>query len=493
MKYEKSGSGPTYRNPFMSLSNNQSGRGSFHRSVSRYFKRAASYTDLPRGLLDQVRFCNSVYRMRFPVKRDDGSIEVLEAYRVQHSHHRLPTKGGLRYSNHVTQDEVIALAALMTYKCAVVGVPYGGAKGGVRVDPFSCSAGFLERLTRRFTAELVKKNFIGPGIDVPAPDYGTGEREMGWIADTYKALRPNELDMFGCVTGKPLTLHGIPGRREATGLGVYHGIKECMAHAEDMRAIGLTPGVRGKRVIVQGLGNVGYHAAKFLQDRGEAIITGIAEFEGGVFNKDGLDVDAVFQHRKQAGSILEYPSAESVPDSRSLLERECDILVPAALENQITVENAPRIRAKIIAEAANGPVDADGEKILLERGIWILPDVFLNAGGVTVSYFEWLKNLSHVSFGRMSSRLQEVTNAHLVLAIERLSRASMDTDDRAEFLKGPAEIDIVRAALSDTMTTAYGNIRGAWKTNALPDLRTAAFYYAIKRIATTYDALGIFP
>ncbi len=477
----------------MTAKNNHSDRGQFYRSVSRYFTRAAKLTGLPQGLLDQVRHCNAVYRMRFPVKRDDGTIEVVEAFRAEHSHHRLPTKGGIRYSSHVGQNEVIALAALMTYKCAIVGVPFGGAKGGVRVDPFNCTPGFKERLTRRFTAELIKKNFIGPGTDVPAPDYGTGAQEMGWIADTYKALRPDDMNMFACVTGKPPSMHGIPGRTEATGLGVYHGLREALNIAEDMKSVGVSPGLAGKRVIVQGLGNVGYHAARFLQELGGATIVGIAEYEGGICHADGLDVEAVFQHRRETGSILNFPCAENVADSRALLERDCDILVPAALENQITAENAPRIRAKIVAEAANGPVDADAEKILLERGCLIVPDVFLNAGGVTVSYFEWLKNLSHVSFGRMSSRLQEVTNLRLVQAVERLAERTMPGEDREGILQGPREIDIVRSALADTMATAYCNVRETWKGQALPDLRTAAFHLAIKRVATTYESQGIFP
>lgn len=468
-------------------------RGQFYKSVSRYFDRAAEYTGLPDGLLDQVKRCNAVFRMRFPVKQDDGSIQVVEAYRAEHSHHRLPAKGGIRFSPDLAQDEVVALAALMTYKCALVGVPFGGAKGGVRIDPWQCTEGFRERVTRRYTAELIHKNFIGPGIDVPAPDYGTGEREMGWIADTYKAMRHNELDHYACVTGKPLALHGIPGRQEATGLGVYYGIKECLDIREDMEAIKVSPGTSGKRVIVQGLGNVGYHAAKFLHELGGAVIVGIAELEGGIYREEGLDVDAVLQHRRDSGSILHFAGAQDVEDSSALLERECDILVPAALENQITGSNASRIKAKIVAEAANGPVDVAAETILHDRGRLIIPDVFLNAGGVTVSYFEWLKNISHVSFGRMSSRLQEVTNLRFVRAMERLTEKELPSEDRAALLEGPEEKQIVHAALADTIATAYANLRGVWKSKELPDLRTAAFYFAIKRVAATYESLGIFP
>ena len=468
-------------------------RGRFFDSVSRYFDRAARLTNIHPGLLDQVKCCNAVYRMRFPVKRDDGEIEVIEAFRAEHSHHRLPTKGGIRFSPDVTQDEVIALAALMTYKCAIVRVPFGGAKGGVRIDPHNCSPEFRERVTRRYTAELVKKNFIGPGVDVPAPDYGTSEREMAWIVDTYKALNPGELHSYACVTGKPLTLHGIPGRKEATGLGICYGIQECLSIAEDMQPLGLSTGVGGKRVIVQGLGNVGYHAAHFLQTQGGAVIVGIAEREGGLYHADGLDVRSVFQHRQDTGSILDFPGAQNVAASAALLERECDILVPAALENQITTENAPRIQAKIIAEAANGPVDAEAEAILLQRGKLLIPDVYLNAGGVTVSYFEWLKNLSHVSFERMTSRYQGATNRHIIDAVERLTGKTLDSREKQALTDGPQEIDYVFSALAETMSSSYHHLHEVWRVQDLPDLRTAAFYFAINRVASTYLDLGIFP
>lgn len=468
-------------------------RSPFLASVGNYFDRAAQLTSHPPGLLAQVKCCNAVYRMRFPVKRDDGEIEVVEAYRAEHSHHRSPTKGGIRFSLDVNQDEVIALAALMTYKCAIVGVPFGGAKGGVRVDSHAISPGFRERLVRRYTAELFKKNFIGPAIDVPAPDYGTGEQEMAWIADTYATLAQHELHPYACVTGKPLSLHGIPGRKEATGLGVFYGIRECLANADDMRPLGLSPGVAGKRVIIQGLGNVGYHAAKFLQQEGDARIVAIAEKEGGIHDPAGLDVEAVFQHLRATGSILDFPGARKVATPGEVLEMECDILVPAALENQITTENAGRIRAKIIAEAANGPVTDEADDLLRQRGVLIIPDIYLNAGGVTVSYFEWLKNLSHVSFGRMSSKHETVNNRLLLNIVEKLTGRSVDDDERQLILKGPQEIDYVYSALGDTMTFSYQRIREAWKTRGHADLRTTAFYLAVDRIARSYLALGLFP
>jgi glutamate dehydrogenase (NAD(P)+) len=466
---------------------------SFFHDVSRYFERAAAYTSFAPGLLEQVRACNSVYRMRFPVAFDDGEIRVIEAYRVEHSHHRLPVKGGTRFSPDLDQDEVMALAALMTFKCALVDVPFGGAKGGVRIDPHAVSDVVRERVTRRYTAELIKKNFIGPAADVLAPDYGTGEREMAWIADTFQALNPTQLDAYACVTGKPISLHGIPGRLEATGLGVFYGLQQVMASARDMKLLGLEPDLAGKRVVIQGLGNVGYHAAHFIQEEGGAVIVGIAEIEGGLHAPDGLDVEAVFRHRRETGSILGFPGAVKEISTAEVLELDCDILIPAALEHQITEENAPRIRARIVAEAANGPVDPDAEGILLERGVFLIPDIYLNSGGVTASYFEWVKNLSHVSFERMTKRHQEIANRRIIEMLERVTGQSVPPRERDLFTEGPREIHFVRTALEETMAVSYQKIHEVWKGRALPDLRTAAFLFALERVANSYLSQGIFP
>ena len=465
----------------------------FFRDVSRYFERAARYTDFSPGILEAVRACNGVFRIRFPVERDDGEIEVIEAYRVEHSHHRLPAKGGLRFRPDLNQDEVMALAALMTFKSALVNVPFGGAKGGVRIDPHAVSEQFRERVTRRYTAELIKKNFIGPSLDVPAPDYGTGEREMTWIADTFQALNPTQLDAYACVTGKPVSLHGIPGRREATGLGVFYGIQQAMEIAEDMKPLGLEPGLAGKRVVVQGLGNVGYHAAHFAQQQGGAVLVGVAEIEGAIHAPDGLDVDEVLQHRRETGSILDFPGARNLTAPAEVLELECDVLIPAALERQITAENAPRIRARIIAEAANGPVAPDGEAILLERGAFLIPDIFLNSGGVTASYFEWVKNLSHISFARMTKRQQEISNRRMVDMVEQVAGKMVSDPERRILTQGPNEIDFVFTALEETIATAYQEIRNTWKGGALPDLRTAAYLVAVERVGNCYLSQGIFP
>ena len=466
---------------------------SFYKSVNHYFDRAASYSNLPKGLLDQVRSCNSVYRIRFPVSGENGEVRVFEAFRAEHSYHRLPTKGGIRFSESVTMEETVALASLMTYKCALVGVPFGGAKGGVKINPFKEPRSVLERVTRRYTAELIRKNFIGPEIDVPAPDYGTGEREMGWIADTYKNLQMNQPYPYACVTGKSIAMQGIPGRKEATGRGVYYGIKAALDDTELLKATKLSLGISGKRVIIQGLGNVGYYAGYFLQNDGKAIITGIAEYEGGIWNPDGLDVKAVFEYRKETGSVKGFPGATFFENSAALLEQPCDILVPAALENVITAENAPRIQASIIAEAANGPIEKNGEKILNERGIIMIPDLFLNAGGVTVSYFEWLKNKAGVSFDRMISRREEIMKLDLINEIERITEGNFSPEVRQKLLAGPGEVAIVNAALEHTMSRAYQYIRECGQKNNIKDLRTAAFLRAINAVSSSYDHHGIFP
>ncbi len=464
----------------------------FYQTVERNFERAAAAVDYPRGLLDQIKVCNSVYMVRFPV-RIGNDIQVFTGWRVQHSHHRLPTKGGIRYAEHVTEDEVMALAALMTYKCAIVDVPFGGAKGGIRFDPKLYTEEQIERITRRYTMELLKRNCIGPAVDVPAPDYGTGPREMAWIADTYQAVSSGQIDALACVTGKPLSQGGINGRTQATGRGLFFGVREALSTADNAKLFGMTPGLEGKRIIVQGLGNVGYWAAKNLQEGG-AIITGIAEYEGGIFDKNGLDVDEVFAHRKSTGSILNFKNAKNYKNGNALLEVECDILVPAALENQINATNAERVKTKMIAEGANGPVSAGGEEILLKRGIHVLPDAYLNAGGVTVSYFEWLKNLSHVRFGRLGKRADESSYNRIITAVEGITGKSFGDAERKALIHGADEADYVDSGLEETMIEAYHQIREVYNTNRkVKDLRTASFVVAIDKVAKSYMELGIFP
>lgn len=464
----------------------------FLENVSVYFDRAAALTTHPTDLLKQIKTCNSVYNFRFPVRTSRG-YEVIEGWRAEHSHHKMPVKGGIRYSDEANEQEVVALAALMTYKCAVVDVPFGGAKGAIRINPKSYSVTELEQITRRYTHELIKKNFIGPGTDVPAPDYGTSAREMAWIADTYAAFHPGELDALGCVTGKTVSQGGIRGRLEATGRGVFFALREACAHAEDMREIGLSAGLEGKRVVVQGLGNVGYHAALFCQQGGCRIV-GVVEYEGAIEKQDGIDLQELMRHRKENGSILGFAGATDLPNREAGLEIDCDILIPAALENQITEENASRIKAKIIAEGANGPTTSDAEKILLEKGVLLLPDIYANAGGVTVSYFEWLKNLSHVRFGRIGKRFDQAAFGEIVGAVEDVTGKTLSAQQRAAIVRGADEIDLVNSGLEETMAYAYNEIREIWKSKPeVKDLRTAAFISAINKIAIAYGELGIFP
>ncbi len=466
---------------------------SFFQSVERSFDKASKFTSWEQGILEQIKACNSIYSMRFPVKMDDGHIEVIEAYRVQHSQHKSPCKGGIRFSMAVNQDEVMALAALMTYKCAIVNVPFGGAKGGIKISPRSLSTYELEKITRRYTSELVKKNFIGPGIDVPAPDYGTGEREMAWIVDTYQSLKPGEIDAAGCVTGKPISLGGVRGRKEATGLGVFFGVREVCLMEDVMKKQGLTVGIANKKVVVQGLGNVGYHSAKFFRENG-AVVVSIAEFEGAIFNEAGLNEEDVFQHRNKTGSILNFPGATNLKQSGDALELDCDILIPAALENVIDGNNAPRIKAKIIGEAANGPLTPEADDILAAKGILVIPDMYLNAGGVTVSYFEWLKNLSHVRYGRLEKRFTENANINILNQIEELTGKKVTESEKEIIAHGPDEIDLVHSGLEETMINATREIMDIWKANpSIPDMRTAAYVCAINKVGTSYAELGIFP
>jgi glutamate dehydrogenase (NAD(P)+) len=465
---------------------------SFFESVERSFDKAAKFTSWDPGVLEQIKVCNSVYQMRFPVRIGDR-IEVIEAYRVQHSHHKTPCKGGIRFSLEVNQDEVMALAALMTYKCAIVNVPFGGGKGGLKIDPKKYTVYELEKITRRYTAELIKKNFIGPGTDVPAPDYGTGAREMAWILDTYVAMHPGEVDAAGCVTGKPVSQGGVRGRTEATGLGVYYGIREVCNMPDVMEKLGLSTGLAGKTVVVQGLGNVGYHCAKYFREGGCKVIA-IAEFEGAIYNADGLNEEEVFKFRKENGSLLNFPGSKTLVKNTDALELECDILLPSALENVINGENAPRVKAKIIGEAANGPLTPEADENFAARNILVVPDMYLNAGGVTVSYFEWLKNLSHVRYGRLEKRFQENLNKHILGQIEELTGKSVSTVERNFIEHGADEVDLVHSGLEETMITATREIMEIWKANPqIPDMRTAAYVCAINKVATSYAELGIFP
>jgi glutamate dehydrogenase (NAD(P)+) len=460
--------------------------------VCSFVDEAAKYLDIHPGLLDQIKACNSIYKFNFPLRNEDGTYEVITGYRIQHSQHKLPVKGGIRYSSFVDEEEVKGLAALMTYKCALVNVPFGGAKGGVSIDPLKYNVIQLERITRRYTAELIKKKFIGPAIDVPAPDYGTGAREMAWIVDTFEAFNPEVINAKGCVTGKPLSQHGIDGRTEATGQGVFFGIREAVSVEDDMEKLGLKPGLKGKTVIVQGLGNVGYYSAKYISEAGAKVI-GVAEWNGGIWDEKGIDIEALKKYQNENKGFKGYPKGEFIKNSKELLAFPCDILIPAALENQITIENADKIQAKIIGEAANGPVTQEAENILLEKGVMIIPDMYLNAGGVTVSYFEWLKNLSRVSFGKLEKRYDMEKYRKLLGTIENATGEEFTDFEKDELIRGASERDLVLSGLEETMVTAYHDMNKVRKEKNIQSLRTAGFILALERIAISYLDLGVFP
>ena len=476
--------------------NNTLNEPGFRESVEIMFNRAVALMDLPTGIEEKIRVCNSTYTVRFGV-RLRGEMHTFTGYRSVHSEHMEPVKGGIRYALAVNQNEVEALAALMTYKCALVEAPFGGSKGGLCIDPREWNEAELEQITRRFAFELIKRDLINPSQNVPAPDMGTGEREMAWIADQYRRMNTTDINAAACVTGKPRNAGGIAGRVEATGRGVQYALREFFRHPEDMAAAGLTGTLKDKRVIVQGLGNVGYHAAKFLQEEDGAIITGIIERDGALFNSDGLNVEKVREWIVKHGGVSGYPDATHHAEGSAVLEEECDILIPAALEGVINMGNADRIKAPLIIEAANGPVTAGADEVLRNKGVVIIPDMYANAGGVTVSYFEWVKNLSHIRFGRMGRRQEEARHQLVVDELSRLDdylgdKWSMTPDFKEKYLRGADELELVRSGLDDTMRTAYQAMREVWHSrDDVQDLRTAAYLVAIDKVVQSYRAKGL--
>ena len=468
----------------------------FRDSVDLMYRRAVKLMDLSPGLVEKIRVANSTYTVRFGV-RLRGDIQTFTGYRSVHSEHIEPVKGGIRYSPMVDQQEVEALAALMTYKCALVEVPYGGSKGGLRIDPREWDEHELELITRRFAYELIKRDLIHPAQNVPAPDMGTGAREMAWIADQYQRMNTTDINARACVTGKPLNGGGIQGRVEATGRGVQYALREFFRHPEDVERARLSGSLDGKRVIVQGLGNVGYHAAKFLQEEDGCRITAIIERDGALLHEDGFVIDEVREHIVEHGGMKGFPGAHFVEDGAKVLEAECDILIPAALEGVIHQGNAGMIQAPLIIEAANGPVTFGADEILRQKGCVVIPDMYANAGGVTVSYFEWVKNLSHIRFGRMERRAEEARHRELVDELERLSADTgtgwtLGSDFKARYLRGAGELELVRSGLDDTMRGAYQSMREAWHVrDDVDDLRTAAYLVSIGRVADSYRSKGL--
>ncbi len=466
----------------------------FRDSVNRMFEQAAAHMNMSSGLAEKIRVVNSTYIVRFGVKLR-GDIHTFTGYRSVHSEHAEPVKGGIRYAMSVDQDEVEALAALMTYKCALVEVPFGGSKGGLRINPREWEPDELERITRRFAFELIKRDLIHPSQNVPAPDMGTGEREMAWIADQYHRMATTDINSRACVTGKPLNAGGIRGRTEATGRGVQYVLQEFFRHPLDVKTANLDGSLDGKRIVVQGFGNVGYHAAKFLSEEDGALVTAIIEYNGSLVNKSGIDVQAAKDWMTRHGSFDGFAGGKFVTQTAELLELECDILIPAAMESVINLSNADRIKAPLIVEAANGPITAGADEILKRKGTVIIPDLYANAGGVTVSYFEWVKNISHIRFGRMQRREEEARHRLLIDELERTSSVKFSEKFKERFISGADELALVRSGLDDTMRGAYAGMRELWHEkrakDLLFDLRTAAYVISINRVAESYRSLGL--
>ncbi|VAW83194.1 NAD-specific glutamate dehydrogenase; NADP-specific glutamate dehydrogenase [hydrothermal vent metagenome] len=465
---------------------------SFRESVDLMVDRAMAAMRMDENTATAIKSCNAVLQVKFPVKIR-GKIEVFTGWRAVHSSHRLPAKGGIRFAPYANQNEVEALAALMTYKCAIVDVPFGGSKGGLVIDPSQYERDELELITRRFTLELVRKGFLSPATNVPAPDIGTGQREMAWIADTYKHLHPDDINYVACVTGKPIHHGGIQGRVEATGRGVQYAIREFFRHPEDVKSAHMNGSLDGKTCVIQGLGNVGYHAAKFLSEEDGVKITAVIERDGALINDSGINVEDLYQHITEHRTIKNFPGANLEENGKLALEKACDILIPAALESQITLENADRIQAKLIVEAANGPVTYGADETLNKKGTIIIPDAYANAGGVTVSYFEWIRNISHIRFGRMQKRHDEVRGHQMAAMLEEVTGARVSEKLRDSVTKGADELDLVRSGLDDTMRLAYQEIRDTMENeDNIHDLRTAAYVAAIRKISRSYIDVGVF-
>lgn len=464
---------------------------SFREGIDRMVDRASLAIGLNPETSKVIQSCNAVIQLKFPVCIG-SRVEVFTGWWAIHSAHRLPAKGGLRFAPVVNQDETEGLAALMSYKCAIADIPFGGAKGGLLINPGNYTEDQLREIVRQFTMELARRDFINPATNVPAPDLGTSAREMAWIADTYKTLYPDDLNRDACVTGKPLERGGVPGRTEATGKGVQFALQEFFRHSELVTKAGLSDGLGSQHIVIQGLGNVGYHTAKYLAEEDGSHIIAIIEHDGVVTNDSGLNVHDVRQHLAETGGLKGFAGGSFSPQGEQALEMECDILIPAALESRIHAGNAMRIQAKLIVEAANGPVTYQADEILRERGITILPDIYVNAGGVTVSYFEWTRNLSHMRFGRLQRRLDELRGTNYLSALETLTGKEVPDRLRREIMHGANELDLIRSGLDDTMRMAFRDILDMLRSYPhIKDYRTAAYAIAISKMAQSYYELGL--
>ena len=461
----------------------------FLEDTNKFVEKALKYSDISSGLAKKIVVCNSTYTVRFGV-RLRGEIQTFEGWRSVHSEHMEPAKGGIRYDMATNADEVEALAALMTYKSAIINVPFGGSKGGLKINPKDWTRNEIEKITRRFAQELIKRDLISPSQNVPAPDIGTSSLEMAWIADEYRKINPTDINAVACVTGKPINKNGLIGREEATGRGIQFIVREFFRNEDLYSKLQLDKNLNNKTMIVQGIGNVGYHLAKFLTTEDKVKLVGIAEYNGGIISKDGIDIEKAKKFFDKKGTLNGFPNSKYIKDGSLILNKECDILIPAAREGVITKSNANLIKAKLIVEAANGPITYKADSILKRKNIFIIPDVLANAGGVAVSYFEWVKNIRHIRFGRLEKRKNILQFNQLIEAIESMTGKEMHKKYKQDFHEGINEIDLVRSGLDDMMIDGFQQVKDVAINNKL-DFRTAAFKLAIDKIAMTYDYIGL--
>ena len=463
----------------------------FLSDTTKFVNKALKFLDISPGLANKIITCNSTYTVRFGV-RLRGEIHTFEGWRSVHSEHMEPTKGGIRFDLATHVEEVEALAALMSYKNAIINVPFGGSKGGLKINPSDWSKQEIEKITRRFAQELIKRDLISPSQNVPAPDIGTSSQEMAWIADEYRKIKPTDINSSACVTGKPANKNGLVGREEATGRGVQYILREFFRNEDLLKLIKFSSNMADKTFIVQGLGNVGYHAAKFISEENKIRLIGVAEYNGGIFNADGIDVNHAKKYFTKYGSFKNYPNALFVKDASLLFKKQCDILIPAARENVITEKNANDIKARLIVEAANGPITFKAHSILNKNRIFVIPDILANSGGVAVSYFEWVKNIRRIRFGRLEKRKNIIQMNSLIEAIESMTGTSMPLKYKKNFLEGTNEIDLIRSGLDDMMIDGFQEVKKEFIENKkIPDFRTAAYKIAIEKIAMAYDSIGL--
>ena len=461
----------------------------FLENVDMMLDDAIRFTKIDKEISKIIKTCRSVIQLKFPVKIKN-KIEIFYGWRAVHSQHRLPVKGGLRYSTNVSQEEIEALASLMTFKCAVMDIPFGGAKGGLLIDPKKYDEESLEKITKKFARELIRRGYLSPARDVPAPDVGTSPREMGWILDAYKSLRPDDINHVACVTGKSIDHGGIKGRLEATGNGVCEALKEFFRHPEEVKKANLKPNLENQKIIIQGFGNVGLNSAKALHANGCKII-GIAEKKGGIFSENGIDILKLENYLKENNSVMGFPGTKQISPSSELLIYKCDILIPAALENAITLQNVDKIQAKLICEGANGPVSYRADKKLQEKGTVIIPDIYANGGGVTVSYFEWIRNISHIRMGRLNKRYEEHRGETILKALNSIYPKKLSPEIIDQLVHGADEGDLIASGLEDTMRVAFQEILERKLSLNLPNYRTAAYIIALKKIEKSFLELGL--